>query len=82
MFKVVKPEYTNKTFRMPTELVKSLGQIAHDMGVSMNNLVVQCCEYAIANIGSAENENRFADNTVKFEALRAGKPAEPADAED
>ncbi|MDR1496595.1 MAG: hypothetical protein LBS67_06745 [Clostridiales Family XIII bacterium] len=50
MFKVVKPEYTNKTFRMPTELVKTLGQTAHDMGVSMNNLVVQCCEYAIENL--------------------------------
>jgi hypothetical protein len=57
MFNVVKPEYTNKTFRMPTELVKTLGQTAHDMGVSMNNLVVQCCEYAIANLGNAANEN-------------------------
>jgi hypothetical protein len=56
MFNVIKPEYTNKTFRMPTELVKTLGQTAHDMGVSMNNLVVQCCEYAIANLGNAANE--------------------------
>jgi hypothetical protein len=56
MFKVVKPEYTNKTFRMPTELVKALGQTAHDMGVSMNNLVVQCCEYAIGNLANAHNE--------------------------
>jgi hypothetical protein len=42
---------------MPTELVKTLGQTAHDMGVSMNNLVVQCCEYAIANLGNDANEN-------------------------
>jgi hypothetical protein len=41
---------------MPTELVKTLGQTAHDMGVSMNNLVVQCCEYAIANLGNAASE--------------------------
>jgi uncharacterized protein with GYD domain len=41
---------------MPTELVKTLGQTAHDMGVSMNNLVVQCCEYAIANLGEAAKE--------------------------
>jgi hypothetical protein len=41
---------------MPTELVKTLGQTAHDMGVSMNNLVVQCCEYAIANLGNAAKE--------------------------
>ncbi|MDR2162788.1 MAG: hypothetical protein LBO70_02430 [Clostridiales Family XIII bacterium] len=58
MFKVVKPEYTNKTFRMPTELVKELGQTAHDMGVSMNNLVVQCCEYAIGNLANANYEKQ------------------------
>jgi hypothetical protein len=60
MFKVVKPEYTNKTFRMPTELVKTLGQTAHDMGVSMNNLVVQCCEYAIDNLPNVKNEHDHA----------------------
>jgi hypothetical protein len=58
MFKVVKPEYTNKTFRVPTELVKALGQTAHDMGVSMNNLVVQCCEYALENLASAAAEKK------------------------
>jgi hypothetical protein len=63
MFKVVKPEYTNKTFRMPTELVKTLGQTAHDMGVSMNNLVVQCCEYAIENLaGEMGEKKRGADS--------------------
>jgi hypothetical protein len=56
MFKVIKPEYTNKTFRMPIELVKTLGQTAHDMGVSMNNLVVQCCEYAIENLSATNHE--------------------------
>jgi uncharacterized protein YpbB len=61
MFKVVKPEYTNKTFRMPTELVKTLGQTAHDMGVSMNNLVVQCCEYAIENLVGANSECKCSD---------------------
>jgi hypothetical protein len=62
MFKVVKPEYTNKTFRMPTELVKTLGQTAHDMGVSMNNLVVQCCEYAIDNLSNVKQEHDHASD--------------------
>jgi hypothetical protein len=70
MFKVVKPEYTNKTFRMPTELVKTLGQTAHDMGVSMNNLVVQCCEYAIENLAGEMGEKKRADGGV-------GEPADP-----
>jgi hypothetical protein len=81
MFKVVKPEYTNKTFRMPTELVKTLGQTAHDMGVSMNNLVVQCCEYAIANLGNAVNEKNSieygGDEVIK--SIKSGKPVEPND---
>jgi hypothetical protein len=70
MFKVVKPEYTNKTFRMPTELVKTLGQTAHDMGVSMNNLVVQCCEYAIGNLSNVKHEHDH--------AAGADAPAKPA----
>jgi hypothetical protein len=72
MFNVIKPEYTNKTFRMPTELVKTLGQTAHDMGVSMNNLVVQCCEYAIANLGNVASEKI----SVEGDKADAPKPME------
>ena len=50
MFKVKKAEYTNKTFRIPTELVKRLETLAQSKDVSLNNLVVQCCEYALENI--------------------------------
>ena len=39
MFKVEKTEMTNKTFR-----------IAQNKGVSLNNLVQQCCEYAIKHL--------------------------------
>jgi hypothetical protein len=73
MFKVVKPEYTNKTFRMPTELVKTLGQTAHDMGVSMNNLVVQCCEYAIDNLPNVKNENDHAADSPGDEPVKPVK---------
>jgi len=37
----------NKTFRLPTDLVKRLAIVAQEQGVSMNNLVGQCCEYAL-----------------------------------
>lgn len=50
MFKIKKTEYTNKTFRIPTELVKRMEIIAQEQNVSLNNLVVQCCEYALDNI--------------------------------
>ena len=40
----------NKTFRLPLKLVQELQVIAQDKGVSLNNLVLQCCEYAIKHL--------------------------------
>ena len=53
MFKVKKVEMINKTFRLPTELVKRLAVVAQEQGVSMNNLVGQCCEYALGKMDTA-----------------------------
>lgn len=50
MFEVKKEEYINKTFRMPVELVRKLEVIAQNQKVSLNNLIVQCCEYSIKNL--------------------------------
>jgi hypothetical protein len=54
MFHVKKPEYVNKTFRMPADLVKRLEAVAQEKNVSLNNLTVQCCEYALENIDKSE----------------------------
>lgn len=40
----------NKTFRMPVNLVEKLLTLAQKNGVSLNNIVKQCCEYALDNI--------------------------------
>lgn len=57
MFRIKKTEYTNKTFRLPTDLVKKMEALAQNKQVSLNNLVVQCCEYALENIDQdASNE--------------------------
>jgi len=50
MFNVKKPEMINKTFRLPLALVKSLQEVAQEKDVSLNNLVAQCCEYALENL--------------------------------
>lgn len=50
MFKIDKNETINKTFRIPLELAKRLQKIAQEQGISMNNLVVQCCEYALNDL--------------------------------
>lgn len=56
MFKVKKTEHINKTFRLPLDLVKQMEELAQSRGVSLNNLVIQCCEYALDNIEDSENE--------------------------
>ncbi|MCL2818052.1 MAG: hypothetical protein FWD39_06690 [Clostridiales bacterium] len=54
MFDVKKPEMINKTFRLPLSLIKNLQEVAQAKGVSLNFLVVQCCEYALENLNSEE----------------------------
>lgn len=50
MFRVEKQEHINKTFRMPMELVGELEQLAQREGVSLNQLIIQCCRYALDNL--------------------------------
>ena len=50
MFEIKKKEYVNKTFRMPQELIRKMETLAQDKQVSLNNLVIQCCEYALKNL--------------------------------
>ena len=58
MFRIKKTEHINKTFRIPTELVKRMEEIAQNKGISLNNLVVQCCEYALENIEHSDDEGK------------------------
>lgn len=50
MFKVEKTEMVNKTFRLPAALIEELSILAQNKGVSLNNLVRQCCEYALKHL--------------------------------
>ena len=50
MFKVNKPEYSNKTFRMPNDLINELEKLAQEKEISLNQLVIQCCKYALDNL--------------------------------
>lgn len=52
MFKVRKDydEYQNKTFRIPTELVKDLEVVANRNNISVNKLVIQSLQYALDNL--------------------------------
>ena len=53
MFEVKQTEeMLNKTFRLPQSLLEELTKVAEHEKVSVNNLVRQCCEYALANMKS------------------------------
>ena len=60
MFMVKKIEYTSKTFRLPNTLLSELEKVAQQNGVSVNNLIIQCCEYALSDI----NNDGINDNSV------------------
>lgn len=50
MFEVKKEEYINKTFRLKKSLVEKLEKVAFKNSVSLNELISQCCNYAIENM--------------------------------
>ncbi len=50
MFEVKKSTNSNKTIRMPEELIERLQTLADKNDISFNQLVVQCCEYALEHI--------------------------------
>lgn len=56
MFQIQKPEYTNKTFRMPSDLVAQLEQLAQSNDISLNRLVIQCCRYALDHLEPSQPE--------------------------
>ncbi len=60
MFQVKKKEYVNKTFRIERELLDKLGEVAQQENISVNELVVQCCKYALDDM-DVKNKNKKID---------------------
>ncbi|MCL1881102.1 MAG: hypothetical protein FWF76_02880 [Oscillospiraceae bacterium] len=50
MFEIKKPSSSNKTIGMPDNLIQSLEKLATKNDISFNQLVVQCCEYALGEM--------------------------------
>lgn len=51
-FIIKKPTSSNRTVRMPDELIEKLSKIATEKGISFNQLVIQCCEFALEHVES------------------------------
>lgn len=56
MFKVKKTEYVNKTFRIDKELLEKLENVAQRENISVNALVVQCCNYALEDMNPSPDK--------------------------
>lgn len=52
MFEIKKTSSSNKTIRMPDSLIEKLKKLAKENDIPFNQLVIQCCEYAIHNLVS------------------------------
>lgn len=50
-------DYVNKTFRLPTEIVETLEEVAKDKNSSLNKVVIQCLEFAIENISDGSEDS-------------------------
>lgn len=51
-FIIKKPTSSNRTVRMPDELIEKMSKIANEKGISFNQLVIQCCEFALDNLNN------------------------------
>ena len=59
MFEVKhKEQMQNKTFRLPVALLKELNAVAAENEITLNELVRQCCQYAMAERKGTENGNK------------------------
>lgn len=50
MFKLEKERQINKTFRFPAGLLSQLQALAQEKNMSLNKVVIRCCEYALENL--------------------------------
>ena len=46
----------SKSFRLPEELVKKIDELAYKNNLSLNQLVIQCLDYAVNNLDT-DSEN-------------------------
>lgn len=55
-FIIKKPTSSNRTIRMPDTLIDKITRLAAERDISFNQVVVQCCEYAIQNLPKNEKQ--------------------------
>ena len=51
-----KPETVSKTFRLPVNVVRKLDRIAYINNLSLNQIVIQCLNYALREIDMVDEK--------------------------
>lgn len=54
-FEIKRQEYVNRTFRLTKELADTLSQVAQEENISVNELVVQSCQFALEHMKKDTN---------------------------
>ena len=60
-FIIKKPKSSNRTIRMPDDLIDKISRIAAEQDISFNQLVVQCCDFALEHL----KDDSKSDETYK-----------------
>ncbi len=59
MWKIQKGyDSVSKSFRLPVELVEKLDKLAYENNLSLNQLVIQCLNFALENLDKGENNEK------------------------
>lgn len=68
MWKIQKGyDMVSKTFRLPDEMIEQLGRLACENNLSLNQLVIQCLNFALKNLDSEETDNKKAKTLYSLE---------------
>ena len=63
MWKIQKGyDSVSKSFRLPAELVEKLDTLAYKNKLSLNQLVIQCLNYAIENLDTDDEASESLEN--------------------
>jgi hypothetical protein len=55
-FQIKKQEFVNKTFRLPVDLVDEMSMVAQEKNISLTQMVIKCCEYALERLDRSEDD--------------------------
>ncbi len=47
----------SKTFRLPVEMVEQLEKLSDDNNISLNQLIIQCLDFALENLDIDGNDH-------------------------